>query len=90
MASRPHAAGRIIVRDGAFRGHHPGAGPHHSEVPESRLIAGKTAIAGGRDQVDRPPLRTGRPSVLRTTSMTSSTYVSASPFSAAVRTQPWT
>ena len=35
-------------------------------------------------------LRTGRPRVLRTTSMTSSTYLSASPCSAAVRTQPWT
>ena len=34
--------------------------------------------------------RTGRPSVRRTTSMTSSTYWSASPRSAAVRTQPWT
>ena len=34
--------------------------------------------------------RTGRPSVRRTTSTTSSTYRSASPRSAAVRTQPWT
>ena len=35
-----------------------------------------------------PPPRTGRPSVRRTTSITSSTYWSASPCSAAVRTQP--
>ena len=34
--------------------------------------------------------RTGRPSVRRTTSMTSSTYLSASPRSAALRTHPWT
>ena len=38
----------------------------------------------------RDPERTGRPSVRRTTSMTSSTYLSASPRSAADRTQPWT
>ena len=44
----------------------------------------------GRPQAERPAPRTGRPSVRRTTSMTSSTYWSASPCSAAVRTQPWT
>jgi hypothetical protein len=39
-------------------------------------------------QPPRPPLRIGRPRVRRTTSMTSSTYASALPCSAAVRTQP--
>ena len=40
--------------------------------------------------VERAVLRTGRPRVRRTTSITSSTYWSASPRSAAVRTHPWT
>ena len=69
-----------VVSASAARGYHP---------TYRRRPAGSTAARVSVDQA-LPPPRTGRPSVRRTTSSTSFTYSSASPRSAAVRTQPWT
>ena len=58
----------------------------------STNVRGVRRIVDNRPRSAQPgaPPRTGRPSVRRTTSMTSSTYSSALPCSAAVRTQPLT
>ena len=62
-------------------------------APAERALVsslGRPPGAWSARQVERAAVRTGRPSVRRTTSMTSSTYSSAWPCSAAVRTQPLT
>ena len=74
-----------------------GAADDPSRVVVHELRGSPTGLwTTGADCGQPPPQavvlvpRTGRPSVRRTTSTTSSTYRSASPRSAAVRTQPWT
>src|SRR5262249_38155582 len=76
------------------RGHRPPWPGRRSRVGRKyrRRTKRGDAPARGRapDQAVRLLPRTGRPSVRRTTSTTSSAYSSALPCSAAVRTQPWT